>query len=334
MLDVKSVRPIDAVIAVIGAVVLILGLFLGYSVWAQNQSLRNSTPASRAIEGFADQVRKNPNDVGLRMELAQAFAVAGRDEEAVQQYKAVLKIQEDYTPALSGLGFIALKNKEYASGERYYRKIVSLIEANSGPGRDGQLEIAYFYLGSALMEQKQYEEAAGYFKEALRIKRDASDSHYLLAVCFRELDAMDSYRESLENTLLFDPRHPEANLDMGNLLLDKGDVAGAAEHFRKSADAAPGGAPPAEALKALGSAADRMAKAKRLLSSDPKQAVVEARVAVALEPQSVEAHVVLGDAWAAAKRERQARAAYEKALKIDPDNSAAKAGLEQVNDGS
>lgn len=334
MLDVKSVRPIDAAIAVIGVIVIVLALFLGYQVWAQNRAVREATPAARAIESISSQVRKSPNDAALRMELAQAFAVAGRDREAIQQYKAVLKLKEDYIPALSGLGFVALKNEEYATGERYYRKIVSLIEGKVGPGRDAQLEIAYFYLGSALLEQKQYEEAAGYFKEALRIRRDASDTHYLLAVAFREMGSMDSYRESLENCLLFDPRHPEANLDLGKLLLEQGDEAGAAEYFRKSADAVPTATPPQEALAGLGSSSERTDAARKLISTDPKKAVVEARVAVALDPESVAAYVVLGDSWAAAKRERQAKAAYNKALDLDADNAAAKAGLERVTNGS
>lgn len=334
VLDFKSVRPIDAAIAAIAALVLGLGIYLGYSVWAQNRSVREATPASRAIESITAQIRKNPNDVNLRMELAQAFAVGGRDREAIEQYQAVLKLKADFVPALSGLGFIALKNKEYATGERYYRKIVGLLEGNVGPGRDAQLEIAYFYLGNALMEQKQYEEAASYFKEALRIKRDASDTHYLLAVSFRELGSMDSYRESLENTLLFDPRHPEANLDLGELLLKEGNIAAAAERFRTSADAAPTAQQPRDALAKLGTVSARISKARRLLKTDPKKAVVEARVAVALDPQSAPAYVVLGDAWLASERAERAKAAYEKALDLDKGNAAAKAGLERVKNGS
>lgn len=324
----------DAAIAAAIVLVLILGGFLGYSVWAQRQANREAMPATRAIESITAQVRKNPNDIGLRMNLAQAFSVAGRDREAIEQYKSVLKLKEDYVPALSGLGFIALQNKEYATGERYYRKIVSLIEGNVGPGRDAQLEIAYFYLGNALMEQKQYEEAASYFKEALRIRRDASDTHYLLAVCFRELGSMDSYRDALDNTLLFDPKHPEANLDLGYLLLKEGDIAGAAEHFRKSADAVPDGEPPRQALAKLGTSGSHLAKAKRLIASDPKKAVVEARVAAALDPTSVQAHVTLGDAWIAAGSRKKARQAYRKALELDANNAAAKAGLERVKNGS
>lgn len=329
MLDLKSVRPLDAAIAVIAALVLGLGLYLGVSVWSHRQAVEEATPASREIDSLITAVKKDPNNIDERMKLAQAFAVAGRDKDAVQQYKAVLTVAKDYTPALSGLGFIALKQKQYTTGERYFRRVVDLLEGKVSAGKDAQLETAYFYLGTALLEQKQYEEAAANFKAALRIRRDASDTHYALAVCFRELDSMEAYRESLENALMFDPKMPEANYDLGMLLLEK-DEADAAEHFRTSLDAAPNAPLPREAIAKLGDAQKRLASAKRLAKTDPKKALSEARVAAAVDPRSIEALVLCGDLWIAQGNTERAEGAYRKALVVDPDNKAAKAGLEQV----
>lgn len=331
MLDLKSVRPLDAAIAGIALVVVVLGAYLGYSVWSHNRTVVQATPASRQIDALVADIKKNPNDIGKRMRLAQAFAVAGRDREAVQQYKAVLTVSKDYTPALSGLGFVALKQKQYTTGERYFRRVVELLEGKVSEGRDAQLEIAYFYLGNALLEQKQYEEAASNFKAALRLRRDASDTHYALAVCFRELGTMEAYRESLENTLMFDPKMPEANYDLGMLMLEtKKNEAEAAEHFRVAAEAAPNHEKPREALAQLGSASDRLASAKKLAKSDPKQALVEARVAAALDPQSVEAFILVGDLWAKKGDIEKAQDAYRKALAVDPEAEAAQAGMERI----
>jgi len=334
VLDFKRVRPLDAAIAVAAVLVLLLGGFLGYTVWSSRQAVESSTPASRSIAVLIAQVRKSPNDIDTRMKLAQAFAVAGRDREATEQYKAVLTVNKEYIPALSGIGFIALKQKEWKAGEGYYRRVVDLLEGNVGPGRDAQLETAYFYLGTALMEQKLYEDAASNFKEALRYRRDASDTHYALAVALRELGNDNSYRESLENALLFDPKMPEANLDYGKILLAEGDIAGAAEHFRTAADEAPLAEPPLEALDELGTAEERIAKAKQVAKTSTKKAVVEARVAVALDPQSLDALVLLGELQEKVGSEKKAVAAYRKALAIDPENAAAKAGLKRVTDES
>lgn len=334
MLNWKAVRPLDAAVAALLVVVIVLGGYLGISYWRDKSAERASTPASRVVNELISEVRANPNSLDTRMKLAQALTVAGRDREAAQQYKAALTINKDFVPALSGLGFIALKEKQFATGEGYYRKIVDLLEGKVGPGRDSQLETAYFYLGSALMEQKQFEEAIPYLKEALRLKRDASDTHYFLSVALRETGEETASRKSLANALLFDPKMPEANLDYGNILLSQGDIAGAAEHFRIAADAAPQASQPRDALRALGTAAEHLGKARSLAARDPKGAIVQARVAVALDPRDIDAHLLLGDLYLTMKDKTKALAAYKRALSIDPNNAAAKAGVEKTSDGS
>lgn len=330
MFQLKRVRPIDA--AIIGVAVLVLAVagWLGYSVWAQNRAVNQSMPASRAVDELITKLRKNPNDIDVRMQLAQALSVAGRDREAAEQYKTVLKVRKDYTPALSGLGFIYLKERQWQTGEGYFRRVVSLLEGKAKPGTDSTLETAYFYLGTALMEQKKYEEAIPNLKQAIRYRRDASDTHYALSVAYREVGSDAKAREELEATLLFDPKMPEANYDLGEVLLKAGDKAGAAERFRMSVDSAPAVEAPQKALDALGPFSDRMTAARKLKESDPAKALVEARIAVAINPRDAGALVLLGDLYAATGDKSAAEANYRRALGIAPDDASAKAGLERV----
>jgi Flp pilus assembly protein TadD len=334
VIDLKRVRPLDAAIAAVLAVVLVLGGYLGYSVWAGNRRLQDSTIVSRGLSDLIAAVRQNPDDLALRMKLAQAFAVAGRRNDAVKQYEQILEVREDYAPALAGLGTIALREKQWRTAEGYYRKALEIFQQSPGAASVPAVEQAHFYLATALMEQKEYEEAAANFKEAARLKRDSSTTHYLLAVCLREMGLDEAYREALGNALLFDPKHPEANYDYGMILLAQGDEATAAEHFRTSADAAPNVAFPRDALAGLGTAEQRLAAARGLAASDPGQAIVEARVAVALEPRSVSTLMMLADLYAEAGNAEKARDLYKRTLLVDPENDAAKAGLERVGDGS
>lgn len=335
MLDLKSVRPLDAAIALIAVVVLSMGLYLGYSVWSHNRTVVQATPVSREIATLTEQVKADPNNLGTRMQLAQAFTVAGRDREAIKQYKAVLTVAKDYPPALSGLGFIALKQKDWSTGEQYFRRVIELLDSRDTSSKDTQLATAYYYVGTALFEQKKFEEAANNLRSALRIRRDASDTHYLLAACFREMDNREKYQESLGYALMFDPKMPEANYDMGMLLLEDGDEAGAAEHFRRSIDSAPNGVSlPREALDGLGIFEERLEAARELRDSDAAQALEEARVAAALDPKSVEALVIVGELWIEEGDDELAMEAFRKALSVDPNDAAAKAGMERVTNGS
>jgi tetratricopeptide (TPR) repeat protein len=330
----KRIRPLDAAIAVVVVLVLGLGAYLGYSIWAQNTALTANSPAAREIAALSAKLRVNPNDGESRMRLAQAYSVAGRGAEAIEQYKAILKVNKNYVPALSGVGFEYLKQKDWKEGETYFRKVVALTEKENAGTGSSPLETAYFYLGTALMEQRNYEDAAGYFKAALRLRRDSSDSSYALAVCYRELGIDQGYEESLLYTLQFDPNMPEANYDYGILLLSKKDLAGAAEHFRRSADAAPNVDKPQDELGKLGNAKDRLAEAIKLKSSDPAKALVEARIAAALNPKSVEALALVGELFEATKQPEKAAEVYRKLLAIDPQNATGLAGLKRVGNGS
>jgi tetratricopeptide (TPR) repeat protein len=334
VLDLKSVRPLDLAIVVLLVVVLAIGTYLGISVYSHNRSVVESTPVSREINVLIERVRANPNNMAARMELAQALTVAGRNREAIQQYKAVLTVDKDYAPALAGLGFVALRQGQWQTGEQYFRRVIEVLEERDSASKDPQLASAYYYLGSSLLEQKKFEEAANNLRSSLMIRRDASDVHYMLAVCFRELGNDEKYEEALGFTLMFDPKMPEANYDMGMLLLDEGDEAGAAEHFRRSIDAAPSVQMPVEALNKLGTFERRFDAATALRDDDPDEALKEARIAAAIEPKSIEALVMVGDLWAEQGNTEQAIEAYRQVLLIDPSDEAAKAGMERVTNGS
>ncbi|TLM78897.1 MAG: hypothetical protein FDZ75_08920, partial [Actinobacteria bacterium] len=88
MLNVKSVRPMDAAIIALLAVVLVLAGYLGYSMWVDKTASEQAAPATRVIDSMIADVKANPNNLDARMKLAQALTVAGRDREAAQQYKA------------------------------------------------------------------------------------------------------------------------------------------------------------------------------------------------------------------------------------------------------
>jgi len=323
-------RLIDYAIAATVVVVLVVGGWLAYSMWSNSRAVASSTPAARAVGNLEAAVDKKPKDLTLRIQYAQALSAAGRNREAVEQYRTVLREKKDHLGALTGLGFVALKQQEWKTGEGYWRKAVDILE-KSPSATDGRLEAAYFYLGTSLMEQKDYEEAASYFKESLRLRRDASDTHYALAVCFRELGNDQKYREELDITLAFDPKMPEANYDMAQLLLAEGQTANAAELLRTAVDEAPGVDLPADALDELGPLEDRIAAARA--SKDASAAVSEARIAVAIEPRSVEALRVLATSLEKVGNRTAAADAYRRLLAVAPGDTSATAALKRVTDG-
>jgi Tfp pilus assembly protein PilF len=153
----------------------------------------------------------------------------------------------------------------------------------------------------------------------------------MLSVAYQRLGLPDMQQQELTIVLAFDPQEAQANYDMGLLLLKQGDVAGAAELFRIAADRAPEGVTdPQKQLDLLGSAATRLAQAVELQKSDPKRALVDARIAAALEPSSASAVRLVAQLWEANKDPKRAQNAWERLLELVPGDAQATDAIKRL----
>lgn len=317
--------------AIVG--VLVAAAFFAYTYISTQWRERNSTPAARAVANLTEAVRQSPNSVTARLRLADAMAAAGRIREATEQYEIALDLSPDDPGALAGLAQIAMNQEEWRTAEGYWQRIIDTLSEGEYSSIDQRLEKAYYYMGSTLMELQEYEEAATYLREALRMRNDASDTYFLLAVAYREMDSPEKFRDNLELALQFDPLLPEANYEMGKLLLADGDEAGAAEHFRVSADNAPPDRPePLDALEELGVAEDRLEAARGSLEAgDTEAALAEARVASALDPDDLESVRIIAQAYDALGRTVEARTGWERVLTLSPGDEEAIAAITRLD---
>ena len=280
---------LDIAIKVVAVILAAAAVYLAYTFISVRASERGSAPTSRAIENLLAAVEQDPQNAQLRITLGEAFAAAGQRREALEQFSLALELEPENPNALAGMALLSMFEQEWETAEGYWRAALEQLEGGQFSAVDQRLEQAYHQMGITMMEQGRWEEAAEYLRAALRLRRTAADTNYLLAVTYRELGSARNERTHLENALTFDPKMPEANFDYAFILLDEGDEAGAAEHFRISADnAPPGRSEPHDELRKFGSASDRMDEARKLESSDPSGALTEARIARALDPEDVE----------------------------------------------
>lgn len=327
----RDTRWLDVALKAVLLLVVVAVGYLAYTVLTGQSRDRETATASRTIGDLIASIKEDPNDLGLRLQLAEAYGAVGQFDEAVEQFEVVLQLDEDNPDALTGLGLIAMFEGEWESAERYWRGVIDEIGAGEYAGIDQRLAVAYHQLGATLIERERYREATKYLREALRIRPHAADTHFALAVAYRELDEAGRQRTHLEDALMFDPVMPEANYDYGILLLAEGDVAGAAEHFRTSADNAPEGHDePKDELAGLGPFEDRLAAATRLAKHDPVGALVEARVARALDPGSLEAAKLVAKLYQRTSDTTAAQEAWQRVLVRWPGEAEAVRALERL----
>ncbi|MBE0417284.1 MAG: tetratricopeptide repeat protein [Coriobacteriia bacterium] len=330
----SDIRWLDTAIKGILLVVILAFAYLAYTIVAFQLQERRAQPASRAIENLIAAVADDPQNLGLRLQLAEAFAADGRLREAVEQFNAALEIEPDNPNALSGLALISMYQKQWDTAEEYWRAAIDELSGGEYSLLDQRLERAFYQLGVTLVEQKRYEEAVQYLSEALRMRRTSADTHYMLAYASRELGSATNQRRHLEDALRFDPRMPEAHYDLGLVLLAEGDAAGAAEHFRSSAEyAPPGHSEPLDELAKLEREADaqeRLAEARNLARSDAEAALTGARIARALEPDDVEIAQFVAELYERTGDRDAALEAWRRVLELAPNDDDAAAAVDRL----
>lgn len=317
-------RRLNAAIGLLVAALLVLGGLFGYEVYSTEQEKALANAPMRMIVALERQVRANPNDAMLRVRLGEAYGAARRFPDAIEQFKAALKIEPNHVGAYLDLGMVAMLTGRDAEAEGYFKKVIELTESAQFSQVDKRRELALYNLGRMKLVQEKYAEAAGYFKAALRIRKDASDTYLSLARALKGLGDYDGAIEQAEYALAFDPGFAEAHFTMGELYELKGDKVKASYHFAEAARLAPDAEPPQERLAAFGPASDWVARARAALGKGATdEAIDAARIARNLDPKALDAALVHAEALSAAGKHGAALRAALDAVTIAPGSARA-----------
>ena len=303
------------------AIVAGIGLF-AYTIYRDRQTEDQSTATGRIAAALGAQVRTNPNDVIARVRYAEALGAMAKYQQAIDQLNAALKIDPKHTGAYLDLGMIAQLTQNNSAAESYFLKVISLTDASQYSGVDPSREQAFFNLGTLVLGEKRYGDAAGYFKAALRIRGDASDTYYSLAKAYQGLGDADAAIQQLETALQFDPGFAEAHFFLGQLYAQKKDDVNASYQFAQAAKNAPTADPPKQALDAYGSASDWISKAKTALGEgEIETALNDILVARNLDAKSLDAAKLHGQILVQRGDLKDALDVYRQAAALNPKDT-------------
>lgn len=318
-------------LGVIIVAVFAFGAYFGWRVYVDSQTNDATSGAARLIAALSDQVRKTPNDAVLRVRLGEAYGALNKYQQAIAQFNAALKIDPKHTGAYLDLGETAMLTNHNEQAKAYFLKVIDLTDASQYVNIDPDRESSYFNLGLIALQEKNYNDAAGYFKAALVIKNDASDTYYRLAQAFQGLGETDAAIQQLEIGLQFDPNFAQAHYLLGQLYQNKNDLVNASYQYKAAADIDPTAAPPKQALAALGSAGKWLSQAQSKFSSgDTEGALTAILIARNLDPKSFDAAKLHGDILIKRGDLKDALDVYKQALALQPANAALKAQIAQL----
>lgn len=232
---------------------------------------------AEAIAQYRASLAIEPGDQGTRSNLGNALARAGRTAEAIEQYEAAVRIQPDFAPALYNLG-----RAQYGQGQ--FERAVASFEAVIRIQPD--YAEAYDGLGKALAGiPGRGEEALERMRQALRLKPVFPEAHYDLGVALaaagRPAEAVPEYEQALEQR----PDYPEASNNLGVILCASGRV---------------------------------------------QEGIGRIEAAVRMNPDYAKGHFDLGNALAQAGRVNEAVAEFQEALRVDPSMAEANNNLGMI----
>jgi tetratricopeptide (TPR) repeat protein len=258
-----------------------------------------------------------PEYAAVPVNLGNIYLQLNRLEDAKENFKAALMIDESSAAALYGLGQVALSRRSYGEAADLFEKALALAPgANrihyslamayrglgdkkkatahlaqqgsvgvraSDPLVDGlqdfvRGERVYLVRGRLALEAKRYAEAAAEFRKAIGAKPDSIPAHVNLGAVLVQAGDPKGAAEQYEEALRIDPKNANAHYNLAILLADENRHGSAIVHLQSVLSVDPND------LSA------RFFLARELLKSErPDEALVEFSRVVEADPNNEEA---------------------------------------------
>jgi tetratricopeptide (TPR) repeat protein len=171
---------------IVGSIlVLVLGIPLVGVIYFMDRHVDpGPNLVQRQIIAGEEAVRKNPNQVGARTQLALAYSTVGRYSDAIVQFTEILKVEPDNRAALLGRGWAYIQAGDFDAAAKDCQAIVDAAKGGEMANVDPQLEAAYYSLGVIALKQSRPTDAVTSLTKAIGIDRTDADALGALGTAF------------------------------------------------------------------------------------------------------------------------------------------------------
>ncbi len=176
---------------------------------------------------FKRWVSLRPDNAEPHARLAEFYRATGKSKRAIPHFQKVREIMGESSYALRRLGVVLRESGDLDRSAELLSLAIEQVEA-------GDDLVALVELGRTQMARKRYGEAVAAFTKVVSI--DGGSPAYRVLLAHAQVSAGESAaaKASFEAAIKLDKFNLEAQLGLGNLLLDLGDPAGALPHIREA----------------------------------------------------------------------------------------------------
>jgi tetratricopeptide (TPR) repeat protein len=177
---------------------------------------------AEAMEHFRAAIRINPRHAEGHNRLGATLASLGRHRDALPHYREAVRLEPSYAEAWSNLGLATTQTGAAADALSSFDKALQLY-----PG----YAMAYFGLAVALNELGRLDEAESRFREALRLDPSFDEAHGALAVTLFKAGRLQEAISELEKAIELNPTWSNYRLSIAQLLNASGERDRAIRHL-------------------------------------------------------------------------------------------------------
>lgn len=195
-----------------GVVVLSLLLVVGFfSYYYVDRYVRNvPTTSQLTVMRAEEMVKARPGDPSLRVQLGSAYLGQRRYKEAVSQFQAAIKLEEENPAAYLGMGEAYYRQGDQAQAQAAYQKVVDYYADRPERRSIRPLNSLYYNLATIYVGQGKLDEAITSLKEALAIDKVDADALKLLATVYLRQGNYDEAAKSASEAVRYVPDFLEA----------------------------------------------------------------------------------------------------------------------------
>jgi protein O-mannosyl-transferase len=164
-------------------------------------ALQHSDRTSEAIEQYRAALRLKPEHVDSNLNLGITLIASSRAQEATNYLGTATRIKPDYAKAQGAMGLALLELGDYAGAAARCAEAIRLDPAEFGP---------YVNMGRALSAQGKSDEALGYYAEGLRLMPGLPQIHYYLGLEWMKRGAFEQAASSFGEAVRLAPTWGEA----------------------------------------------------------------------------------------------------------------------------
>ncbi len=194
---------------------------------------KNMGRLNEAIEQYRQAIILRPWFYEAHNNLGDAYLRMGLLDRAAEEFKKALDLAPGSIFALSNMGSIYLMRNQADEAVNAFLKALEIKPDYAG---------ARYNLGAAYYKLGRVDDAIEAYKKAIELNPAYGDAHFSLAVVYLESKKnIDGATLELKAALRANPQDFQARLMLADALVEKGDTAGALEHYRYFIDYAPEG---------------------------------------------------------------------------------------------